>query len=106
MTVLHGNYLNASSVKVAARSNTSVVTANMSGTGRDEKQELIVNSTVIYEKQVSKIWLERDSTVWMVILSIWKKNSIIFFLNFHGRIQLKIHFCYQTLQLYFTHTVK
>jgi hypothetical protein len=55
MTVLHGNYLNASSVKVAARSNTSVVTANMSGTGRDEKQELIVNSTVIYEKQVSKI---------------------------------------------------
>jgi hypothetical protein len=35
----------------------------MSGTGRDEKQELIVNSTVIYEKQVSKIWLERDSTV-------------------------------------------
>lgn len=55
MTVLHGNYLNASSVKVAARSNTSVVTANMSGTGRDEKQELIVNSTVLYEKQVSKI---------------------------------------------------
>ena len=53
MTVLHGNYLNASSVKVAARSYTSPVTADMSGTGRQEKQEIMVNSTVSLETQVN-----------------------------------------------------
>ena len=53
MTVLHGNYLNASSVKVAARSYTSTVTRGMSGTGLQEKQEIMVNSTVSYETQVT-----------------------------------------------------